>query len=307
MNASSNRHIEPAADISALILRAVSGSGQWRQVLEAVMAATGASVGVISLREHDSAGLYFPESAPVELAAPLIVGIPPEHVASYFEHFSAIDPWTGIEHANHPYAPYFMSEHLPLEDLQTSEFYAGWLQPQRISECLVAEVYSSERYWVAINLLFDHVAFSRHQEILARMAVVLPVMRTGWELSERLLGLTTSQVASRGYLESWPYPCVILDQDLVVTSANKLGLSEFPRHLTLSAPLDVGATLELDGGPVSEILDRLRRTTGIAGAVSGVLKAPSECKGYTLEISPVIQETDVLGKRRAHFVVLAKA
>ena len=221
-----NAHSGLKSDFSALVLNAILDNTKWRIVLEALMVACGSVVGVISLREFERAGLYFPEEAATELYAPLIVGIPPQHVASYFDRYQALDRWTPIEFAHHPDQPYFMSEHLGLAELQASEFYKGWLSPQGIAECLVAEVFRSQRHWVALNLLFDQSAFARRDDIMALVAAMLPAMRTGWEVSERLISSANDRAASLGYLESWPVPCLILDEELVVTSANARGLGD---------------------------------------------------------------------------------
>ncbi len=307
MNVRMNAQSGLKTDFSALVLKAILDNTKWRVVLEALMVACGAVVGVISLREFERAGLYFPEEAATELYAPLIVGIPPQHVASYFDHYQALDQWTPIEHAHHPDQPYFMSEHLCLADLQASEFFQGWLRPQGISECLVAEVYRSQRHWVALNLLFDQTAFARRDEIMALVAAMLPAMRTGWEVSERLISSANDRAASLGYLESWPVPCLILDEELVVTSANARGLGELPGHLPLSAPVVVGDALPLRDGPLRDVLEQLRVAPADADGAGALLHMASERPGYTLQISPVSSATDVVGKRRAQFLVLVNA
>lgn len=297
---------DPQVEFSALVLNATEDNAAWREVLEAVMAQCGATVGVISLRELRSASFSFPDDASTELAAPLIVGIPPEHVASYFDQYYEIDPWTVIERQYHPHLPYFMSDRLPIAALQKTEFW-NWISPQGICECLVAEIYRSSQHWVALNLLFDQSAISRKTEILDKLAFLLPIMKTGWRLSERITGLNYGRAASNGYLENLPGPCLVLDEDLVVSSANTLGLETFSEHAPLLAPVAIAAPLSLGRGPLRDGLHKFREVDAADTGTDGFLHLPSAKDGYRLKISSVAQGEDIIGKRRAQVLILVES
>ena len=285
------------------MLEAAADNAKWADVLEETIRLCGAISGVITLRDLKTAEVLFPDETSSELAAPLIINFAPEFIASYLDRYAALDVWTQIERQYYPFTPYFMSDHLRLASLMKTEFWA-WLEPQGIADCLVADVYRSRRHWVALNLLFDPAAESRKSEILATLATLLPSIRTGWEISERLIGLNQAKEASRGYLDNWPYPSMILDEDYVVTSANRLALQEFPKHIGLSEPMAVGAPLSLRPCPLRETLDRLRERPEAAG--SALLSVAGKDDGHTLQISTIAQGTDLIGKRRAHFLVLIK-
>ncbi len=293
-------------EFSTLVLKAASDASAWRSVLEAAIRATGAVVGIISLRDLATAELQFPDEASTNLAAPLIVGIAPEHVANYFDHYGAIDPWTDIERKHYPHRPYFMSEHLDLMALRQTEFYAGWLQPQGICECLVAEVYRAERHWVALNLLFDDTALQRRDGILQQVESLLLVMRLGWVLSERMLGLRQQQAASLGYLESWPMPCLVLDEDLVVTAANTHGLQDFSRHAPLTAEISIGAPLALGSCPLRDVLEGLRANANPASGDGMPVRLASSIAGHLLQVTAFAFGQDLVGKQRIQFFISAR-
>lgn len=292
---------------SALVLRAATDESEWRSVLKSLIAATGARIGVMSLRDLDTAELAFPNTAATTLSAPLIVGIEAEFVSSYFDHYAALDTWTEVEKAQYPHAPYFMSDHLPLATLRETEFYQGWLQPQGVCECLVAEVFLSRKHWIALNLLFAETTSARRIDILSVVEQALPSMRMGWQLSERLLGLSFGQIASVGYLENAPAPCMLLDEDHVVTSINAKGVEEFAEHLPLAEPPAPGRPLRWRHNASGTAFEmHLHRLSNTGGSPSPPTIA-SDRAGYVLQASVLAQGSDVVGKRRAQICVVAKA
>lgn len=293
-------------DFSSLVLKATADNEKWADVLKALIRLCGAIKGVISLRDLKTAQFIFPDEAASNLSAPLIINIEPKFVASYFDRYADCDVWTSIEQRHYPYFPYFMSDHLGLDALKRTEFW-GWLEPQGIVDCLVAEVYCSRWHWVALNLHFDASAEHRKGEILTTLATLMPAVRCGWELSERLIGLDQANMASRGYLENWPYPSMILDEDLVITSANRLALQDFPKHMSLSGKIAIGASLAMHPCPLRETLDELRNRPAVPDGPDALLSVASKCDGHILQISTISQGTDVVGKRRAHFLILARS
>lgn len=292
--------------LSHLVLEAAADNAKWHDVLREVMRMCGAIKGIITLRDLTTAQLHFPATAASELSAPLIIGIEPEHVASYFDRYAACDVWTPIERRYYPYVPYFMSDHISLAMLQRSEFWQ-WLEPQGIMDCLVAEIYRSPRHWVALNLHFDESVLGHQREIVERVQVLLRDLRTGWALSERLIGLDQGNMASREYLETWTTPCMTLDEDLVVTSANSLALREFHAHCRTSGEIAIGAPLPLLRGPLSDALAGLRDAAASSKEASGPTCVASRRAGHSIHVMTVAHGTDILGKCRAQFLLLAKA
>ncbi len=295
-----------AVTFPSLVLSAAADHSKWRDVLEALVALCGASIGVISLRTLDTAEMSWPADSAATSSAPLIVGIAPEFVASYFEVYHALDSWTKIEEASYPHAPYFMSDYLSLTALKETEFYKGWLEPQGVCECLTAEVYLARSHWVALNLLFDDSVRSRRREVLAHIESALPIMRTGWQLGDRLLSMIYNQVASVRYLEDAPVPCLGLDEEFVVRSINARGVSEFAAHIGLAVAPSVGAQIPLKTTALGPAISRLLADAiGQAGQES-VAVVPSLRAGYSLHVTRLAQGEDVVGKKRAHFLVVAK-
>ncbi|MCH9806736.1 MAG: hypothetical protein K0U74_03305 [Alphaproteobacteria bacterium] len=286
--------------LSHAILQATEDNEKWADVLAALIEITGAVKGIMTLRDRQSAKLLLPDELTSNLKAPLIHGIEPDFVESYLDHYAALDPWTEIERANHPYEPYFMSYHLDFNTLVGKEFW-NWLRPQGIVDALVAEIASSHRHWVALNLHFDSSCWGRQGEIIAQVQDLLPPLRTGWKLSEEVMGLRQGLATSQGYLENWLVPCLILDEDLIVTSANTLGLEEIHRHFNTCKKIQVGKPIEVNNGALRQALCDIRSLEQPNQGKQASL--PSCIDGHTISLSVVAQATDIVGKSRGKYFI----
>jgi DNA-binding CsgD family transcriptional regulator len=293
--------------LSALVLNSAANHNEWQKVLEALVNATGARYGVMSLRDLDTAGMSFPEETATSLSAPLIVGIEPDFIASYFDHYWALDAWTDVERSYHPHTPYFMSEHLPLAELRKTTFYEAWLEPQGVSECLVAEVHLSQKNWIALNLGFGEKSSELRAQIFTLVGHALPIMRTGWQLSERLLGLSYAQSASARHLENEPLPCLILNEDQIVTSINAKGVAEFSKHLPLMGHPVIGSLLPLRAGHASKAIAELIAKPKETLTPPASVTIASDHQGYEVNLSVLAFGSDIVGRRRNQLLVVAKS
>ncbi len=280
------------------MLQATADNEKWPDVLGALIEMTGAIKGIITLRNLETAELLLPDVLSSDLAAPLIKGIEPEFVESYLDHYAACDPWTSIERRHHPHTPYFMSDHLSIDDLRQTEFWE-WLHPQGIEDAMVAEIYRSHRHWVALNLHFDRSCIGRQNEIIEQIRALLPHLKTGWKLSEELMGVRHGLVAGGGYLENWDVPCLILDEDLIVTTANALGLKELHDHVSPTEQIEVGLPLIPSNQAMLEAFNEFHGDSGKGRGRE--FSVPSLVPGYTISISVVAQTKDIIGKRRGNY------
>lgn len=138
-----------------LIYETIFDINKWHDVLKAIIGATGASRGIITLRDRLTAELVVPKDIRQELASPLVYGFSEEEVYSYIEHYIHHDPWTEIENLYHPDEPYALSQYIDLKTLQASSFWK-WLEPQGINDTVIIKIGdSSSKYWVAMNLYYD--------------------------------------------------------------------------------------------------------------------------------------------------------
>jgi len=285
---------ENATPIPGLVLEAVADPQRWAGVLQSLIDSTGALAGVIILRDCETAELLLPDKLDEVLSAPLIQGLSPDAVASYIDHYDALDPWTRIEQDRHPTPPYFMSDHLPVDELRQTEFWA-WLEPQGISDALVAEVHATARNWVALNLHFGELTPGRKHTILQDLAPLLVRIREGWRLSQELVTLRSAVSASNGYLERWPMPCLSLDNEFTIMAANTHATSTLRDHVSLVRDVTPGAQLDEIAPGLEPAIRQLRDHASADDAPGQHVSLDSAKPGHFIRLTRIAQARNLTG------------
>lgn len=274
-------------------------------MLQCVINKCGSVAGVITLRDGETASLLLPDETVPELAAPLIQGLEAEFIASYIDHYAALDPWTMVEREHYPYIPYFMSDHLSVANLKETGFWK-WLEPQGIEDAIIAEIYQSHSHWVALSLYFDKSAQDRKPQILKELGQLLPTLNTGWGIAEEIVGLRQKVLAGQSYLDGWPVPCLILDEEFIITSANRTGLKQFPRFLGSSTVLAVGEVITIDHQPLLDGIETLLASPQTSDCSPHAMCIKSKVPGYSIGIAIVAHARDMVGRKRAQFFAYIK-
>lgn len=297
---------QSACGLSNLVLQAAADQTKWAAVLQFMISMCGAVAGIIMVREIEAASLLPPKKLTAEPGAPLFQGLKAEFIASYIDHYAKLDPWSAIERQHHPHTPYFMSDHPSVASLWKKEF-GKWIEPQGIEDAIVAEIHRSRCHWVALNLYFDKSARNRKPQILKSLSQMLPALNTGWHIAEEIADLRQRVLAGQGYLEGWPVPCLIFDEKFVITSANKTGLKEFPRHLGSSTALAMGGLISTDHPSLLKGIEHLIASPRNIDGGLNMICIKSLVPGYSIHIAIVAQATDVIGRKRTQFVAYVKA
>ena len=103
------------------VYKSVTDMTAWQQVIEALVKLSGASHGVVSLRDRQTAEICLPHDLYLDLSSPMTCGLSESAISEYIHHYWKYDPWTEIERKNHPISPYALSTYLPLADSLAKE------------------------------------------------------------------------------------------------------------------------------------------------------------------------------------------
>ncbi len=206
--------------IENAVFETVSDIDKWQYVLELLVRATGASKGIMTLRDRLTAELVIPTDVRQELSSPLVYGFSEQEVYSYISEYMAHDPWTEIENRYHPDEPYALSTHVSLQDLKNSTFWE-WLEPQGIDDTVIFKVGdSSAKYWVAMNLYYSTESVNTKQ-ITHYLLEHKNIIRNAWKLGQKLrLGEHQSAYAEY-FMEQQQMPCFLLNSKRQVLQKNQ--------------------------------------------------------------------------------------
>ena len=281
--------------INTAILDTVTDLGKWGDVIRLLIETSGASKGILALRQHRNANFKIPSGV---LDSPLLLGFSNAEIEDYVTEFVAVDPWTKIEEKHPPVKPYALSTYLPLEDLIKSEFWE-WLEPQNISDTVVVIVGSFESYWVGLNLFFDGQNKSVHQRIIALLEELLPSLKRAWKVGEihrmasQQVGVTLREIA---FIPLSAFFCQANGQTNMATDQLGALQNAEPDLLRCIEP-SVKFELRHHQLQFTELLEQV--------AKSGVMDC--SCLEYgevdiVLSISRVTEAEDILGRQTAQFL-----
>jgi len=248
--------------IENAIFATVSNIDQWQYVLELLVKATGASKGIITLRDRMTAELVIPNDVRQELASPLVYGFTEEQVHAYITEYIACDPWTEIENRYHPEEPYALSTHIDRQALKNSKFWE-WLEPQGIDDTVIFKIGdSSAKYWVAMNLYYAMDA-DRKTQIPRYLLENKNIIQNAWKLGQKLrLGQHQSSYAEY-FMEQQTEPCFLLNSNSEVLQKNHRA-EELLR--STASPFFISATKLLHPGDkqlknrLHNVMDELQQT-----------------------------------------------
>ncbi len=217
---SSRGHMQTKEQLRNAIEQTLPDINKWQNVLEIFVKITGASKGIISLRNRLTAELVVPTDVRQELCSPLVYGFSEEEIYHYITHYIEHDPWTDIENLYHPYEPYPLSKHIARKELENSLFWE-WLEPQNISDTVVLEIGASSEYWVAMNLYYPIEDTTVKQCILDYTLEFQKTIQQVWKHGQAVRMAVLESPYIEYSLEQQPQPAFLIRSNRELLAKNK--------------------------------------------------------------------------------------
>jgi DNA-binding CsgD family transcriptional regulator len=262
---------------------AVHSVEQWRDVLAALCAASGARKAIIALRDNKTAGLVIPDHVSREFFSPLLYGFSEEEVESYVTRYIALDPWTEIERRRRPIIPYSLSAYLPRARLKASPFWE-WLEGQGISDTCVAELECGKHGWVALNVYFDGEDRATRATVETFMRKAAPAIARSWRVFQQIQKYRDGVAISPRFMAAFAQPALVFDHLFDVIAVNDDGAARFPAY--------VGDEGRLGAGPMPAALRDAVRAL-LCERASGM----SDARGERLVVRPIQRDEDFVGRK----------
>ena len=191
------------------IYKTIDDIEHWQEVLCLMCQLTGASKGIISLRDGLTAELVIPTDVRQELSSPLLYGFSETEIGSYVTHYISLDPWTPFEKLFHPSEPTSLAKFVDLKTLQNSEFWQ-WLEPQGITDTTVLEIGQSAPNWIAMNLYYPTTTDTIKKKVLEYTRKLQGSMQDAWRIGQRLRASEQAPNRLGYFLERQPQAALIL-------------------------------------------------------------------------------------------------
>lgn len=242
--------------IENAIFETISDIDKWQLVLKYLVEATGASKGIITLRDRLTAELVIPNDVRQELGSPLIYGFSEQEVDSYISHYIKYDPWTKIENLYHPDEAYALSTHLDIITLKKHIFWE-WLEPQNISDCIIFKIgESSSKYWIALNIYYPMEKRSVKKSIFEYLSVFRNTIRNAWKQGQKIRLSHVKSSYAEYFIEQRSQPSFLINSHKEVLQKNKKAKES---QLDSDSPflLDIDNTLR----PKDKALKKLLQST----------------------------------------------
>jgi len=196
-------------ELIGTIYQTIDNPALWRSVIEQLCTITGASKGILTLRENDTAEFVVPERY---AESPLYFNFDDEEVFSFITKYIDVDPWTKIENQNRSDFPYILSDHISDAELRNSKMWA-WLEPQNINDTVTIEIGQTENYWAAMNLYFNNNTFNHQRELLATLKYHLPHLKKAFSLGEKYSAAVRLAERSASTIEQIKVPAALVELD----------------------------------------------------------------------------------------------
>ncbi|EIU7611518.1 hypothetical protein L3I75_000488 [Vibrio vulnificus] len=171
--------IDSKKKIERALRKTLSDPTKWGNVLDVLIQETGSKKGIILQREVNTGMLLLPKNLPEELSKPLLRGFTEHQMMDYESHYAESDPWTEIELRFLSTEPYALSSYLPINELKKHPLYE-WLEPQKITDTVVMDIYRDGDYWVAVNLFFDVNDSGVRKRCIDLLSENKTILQTAW-------------------------------------------------------------------------------------------------------------------------------
>ena len=202
------------------IYNTLESTEKWENVLRMICRETGASKAIITARIKTTSDVIIPPIAKQVHHSPLLYGLTEKDIDRYIYVYHNHDAWTIIEKENHPTTPYSLAKYLPLEKLKKTKFWE-WLEPQGVTDSIVAEIYNNATHWIALNIYYELSDRKVQQNIFAFLRDYLPEMNKAWELGERLKTSDGIMVSGNEIIQRYDHAAILLAPPNRVIDSNR--------------------------------------------------------------------------------------
>lgn len=167
------------------LMDAVRDPRKWDEVLELIMAATGATGAIITLRDKQTCQIVNDVELEREYHSPLVRGFSTEAIVHYLTELRTRDPWAQFQTTYHPHRPLQMSRVCPQDSTPDRRFF-DWLKSVGFEDTVVFELDRMPGYWTALNLFFPSATGPEIRWAMDFCNTHYDLLRKAWVASQTL-------------------------------------------------------------------------------------------------------------------------
>ena len=201
--------IERLSPLVGTIYDAGADSSRWQDVVNGLVPLCG---GKIALTLHDQV-----TGQPAFLVT---ANWEEDWSASYINHYSPLNPWTanlhkvGVGKVAHDEAM------TPKDAIRGTEFYADWLQPQRLESATAAVVFNDKRRFFNLSAMHESERF--RDESVRVFEILMPHLQRSAQLARQFETIEDEREAAAMGLESSATGMLVVDHNGRIVHANGL-------------------------------------------------------------------------------------
>ncbi len=213
------------------IFQTIGDVSRWQEELRLLIKATGATKGIIALRDRQTAELVIPEDVRHDLSSPFLCGFSVSEVEDYVGHYYQFDPWTKFEKLHHPNQPFALSRYVDLNSLKSSPFWA-WLEPQNISDTVVLDIGKFHPNWIAMNLYFSEEDENTRKKIIRLTTDLQQAMQDAWRYIQQHRASQLEPERLQYFLEQQTQAAMLLSSRGSIILINKKASKQLKKNNT---------------------------------------------------------------------------
>ena len=182
-----NKHFfEPiTAELPLKLMCAIQDPAKWADVLDFIIAKTGAKAAIITLRDKPTCQIVNDTELEQKFHSPLIRGFSTEAIIHYLTNLRTIAPWAAFQRTYYPYRPVQMTKVCPPSTVKDTCFFE-WLKEQGCEDTVVFERDRMAGYWTAINLFLEKSDGPTAERVVAFANANYDLLRNAWTASQTL-------------------------------------------------------------------------------------------------------------------------
>lgn len=174
------------AELSTRLIAAIQDPEQWAQVLDWIIANTGAKAAIITLRDKKNCQIVNDHALEQKYHSPLIRGFSQDAIVYYLTNLRTIDPWAAFQKTHYPHLPMQMSKVCPPDTIADKSFL-NWLRDVGFTDTIVFELNRMSGYWTAINLFLQNGSGPEAQQAMGFANAHYALLRRSWQVSQNIV------------------------------------------------------------------------------------------------------------------------
>jgi DNA-binding CsgD family transcriptional regulator len=269
-------HSTDLSALIALIYDSALDAAAWPRFLDAFANATGAT----------SAALLHHDVSDPRGAVSASIGISPESLRLYAQHFGEVDPWVATARAKGTLLPGIVhvgEELVPRSELVRTEYYNDFGRPYAMTRVLSAALRRDESVVSSVSLLRDDAHRPFHRRESALLELLIPHLQRALEVHRRLMAVELLNEGLTGALHRLPTGVLIVRADARIVLCNRAaektlaerdGLSHLNGKLVAASSSHDRELRRLVAGAAGTTAGRDHSSGGILALVRPSLRRP---------------------------------